>query len=158
MIFCLASTHIRTLEFRPHAHRTHMCVLPKFDSHTHVYSKRKILKQILHFLCTFLCTKFQFKHNQIKYDHGTAQKGVFTAKKVQNQAFFTPKRAKNVRNCDRKSHTRKMAARMHIARTLCKPSRTHIAHVRECEHVCVCEFNFATHSLLFCENRQGLLL
>ena len=24
-IFCLARTHIRTLDFRPHAHRTHVC-------------------------------------------------------------------------------------------------------------------------------------
>ena len=35
-IFCLARTHIRTLDFRPHAHRTYVCVLPKFQSHTHV--------------------------------------------------------------------------------------------------------------------------
>ena len=37
MIFCLARTHIRTLNFRPHAHRTHVCILSKFESHTHTH-------------------------------------------------------------------------------------------------------------------------
>ena len=54
---------------------------------------------------------------------------------------------KNVRNCDRTSHIWKTAARTHIARKFQKPFRTHIAHVRTCAHMCVCEFNFATHSL-----------
>ena len=53
---------------------------------------------------------------------------------------------KNVRNCNRTSHTWKMVARTHIAHTFQKAFCTHIAHVRVCAHVCVCEFDFATHS------------
>ena len=34
----------------------------------------------------------------------------------------------------------KSAARTHIARTFKNAFRTHIAHVRVCAHVCVCEF------------------
>ena len=30
-----ARTHIRNFNFRPHAHRTKVCVLPKFKLHTH---------------------------------------------------------------------------------------------------------------------------
>ena len=91
-IFCLARTHIRTLDFRPHARRTHVCVLPKSESHTHthVYSIRVILKQILHF---FFLLSWQ--------------------NKVQNWALFYPKTCEN---CDRTSHTW-TAARTHIART-----------------------------------------
>ena len=54
---------------------------------------------------------------------------------------------KSVLKCDRTSHGRKRAARTHIARTFQNAFRTHIAHVRVCAHVCVCESNFATHSL-----------
>ena len=49
-IFCLARTHIRTLDFRPHAHRTHVCVLPKFESHTHMH------------VCVFECAFCQISH------------------------------------------------------------------------------------------------
>ena len=56
---------------------------------------------------------------------------------------------KSVLKCGRTSHGRKRAARTHIARTLQNAFRTHIAHVRVCAHVCVCEFYFATHSLVF---------
>ena len=49
-----------------------------------------------------------------------------------------------------RSHiARPKKGRTHIARTYQEPFRTHIAHVRVCAHVCVCEFNFATHSLIF---------
>ena len=53
---------------------------------------------------------------------------------------------KSVLKCDRTSHGRKRAARTHNAHTLQNAFRTHIAHVRVCAHVCVCEFKFATHS------------
>ena len=49
-IFGLARTHIRTLDFRPHAHRTHVCVLPKFESHTHTH------------VCVFACAFCQISH------------------------------------------------------------------------------------------------
>ena len=55
-------------------------------------------------------------------------------------------------SCEVAIATRKSSkglARTHIARTFQTLFRTHIAHVLVCAHVCVCEFFFATHSLLF---------
>ena len=83
---------------------------------------------------------------------GILSSGLFcpqTFKKQYGNEKFWTFLPKNVRNCDRTSHTWKMVARTHIARTFQKAFRTHIAHVQVCAHVCVCKFNFATHSLIF---------
>ena len=53
----------------------------------------------------------------------------------------------NVLKCDRTLHTQKRAACTHIAHTFQDTFCTHIAHMR----VCVCGFNFATHSLSIME-------
>ena len=60
---------------------------------------------------------------------------------------FAKKVCKSVLKCYCTSHSPKMAARTHIAHIIQNAFRTHIAHVRVCAHVCVCEFEFATHSL-----------
>ena len=54
---------------------------------------------------------------------------------------------KSVLKCNRTSQGQKRAARTHIAHMFQNAFHTHIAHVRVCAHVCVCESNFATHSL-----------
>jgi hypothetical protein len=62
--------------------------------------------------------------------------------------FMASFATKSVLKCNRTSHGRKRAARTHIAHTFQSAFRTHVAHVRVCAHVCVCELNFATHSLI----------
>ena len=86
--------------------------------------------------------------------HIRYQNKVGLCKRIES-SFYYQKKSKigpflpqNMRNCDRTSHTLKPAARTHIARTFWKPFRTHIAHVRGCAHVYVCDFFFATHRLL----------
>ena len=78
-IFCLARTHIRTLDFWPHAHPTHVCVLPKI----------------------------QFAR--------LGQKGNFEANFAQISPKLGPFLPKNVRNCNRTSHTQ--IGRTHAHRT-----------------------------------------
>ena len=44
-------THIRTLDFRPHANRTHMCVLPKIHftpAHAHLWQKGHFEANLAH--------------------------------------------------------------------------------------------------------------
>ena len=112
-IFCLARTHIRTLDFRPHAHRTHVCVLPKFDSHTHthVYSKREILKQILHFLCTFFMHLIPFQAQSNKVGPWNSIESSLYCQKSPKLGLFYPK------TCKKRAKLRSHVAHMKNGRT-----------------------------------------
>ena len=51
LFFFLSRTHIRTLDFRPHANRTHMCVLPKIHftpAHAHLWQKGHFEANLAH--------------------------------------------------------------------------------------------------------------
>ena len=155
-IFCLARTHIRTLDFRPHAHRTHVCVfllnrtrtcatcdynfarfwVKKAQFWTFFGSKDFFLclSMVLLYLIVLEMQLSVWKVQNLLQNYPFAKNvhvcvqilEKWTLTNAQNWAFLL----KNVRNCDRTSHTSKMAARTHIAHTLRKPFRTHIAHVR----------------------------
>ena len=148
-----ARTHARrTLQFSAARTLTHVCVFPKFKAHahTHVLKTANVWRKILIFFLFILFTNL---------NSGTIRpwKSIENIVAILSSCIFCPKTCKkqcgnekfwsflpkNVRNCDRTSHTWKMVARTHIAHTFQKTFRTHIAHMR----VFVCEFNFATHSL-----------
>ena len=127
-IFCLARTHIRTLDFWPHAHRTHVCILPKFDSHTHthVYSKREILKQILHFLCTFFMHLIPFQAQSNKVGPWNSIESSLYCQKSPKLGLFYPKTCeKRAKLRSQVTHTKNGRTHAHRTHTLQAFSHAH---------------------------------